>query len=210
MRWLTFALCAVVGVVCVRGATARTTAEIEGFLDALVLGQLESRKIAGAVVVVVKDGVVVLSKGYGHADVGAARPMGRDTLVRIASITKTLTALAVMQLVEAGRLDLDRDVNGYLDFAVPRLPGRAPVTLRRLLSHQSGFENRTAGIGAWAGDRMPLGPFLARHMPPRLRQDDDVVAYSNYNASLAAYIVERASGRSFSSTYRMTFSAPCR
>ena len=102
-----------------------------------------------------------------------------------------------MQLVEQGKLDLDRDVNKYLDFAVPRHPGLAAVTLRRLLTHQTGFEDRRGGIGAWSGERLPLGPFLARHMPPRNPANNDLVAYSNYNASLAAYIVERLSGERF-------------
>jgi CubicO group peptidase (beta-lactamase class C family) len=123
--------------------------------------------------------------------------MTSDTLVRVASITKTFTALAAMQLVERGQLQLDRDVNEYLDFAIPALPGRAPVTLRRLLGHLTGFEDRRSDIGAWNGPRVQLGPYLARHMPPRLNQGDSIVAYSNYNAALAAYIVERASGQPF-------------
>jgi CubicO group peptidase (beta-lactamase class C family) len=109
------------------GTRQMTPADIQSLVRPLVLGQLERRRIAGAVVIVVKDGAVLFSEGYGHAGVSSRRPMGPETLVRIASITKTLTALAVMQLVQSGRLDLDRDVNDYLDFAVPALPGRAPV-----------------------------------------------------------------------------------
>jgi CubicO group peptidase (beta-lactamase class C family) len=178
-------------------AAAITPTDAQHFVDPLVLEQLEKRRIAGAVVTIVKDGAVVLVREYGTADVANRQPMGPETLIRIGSITKTITALAVMQLVEAGRLDLDSDVNAYLDFHVSTLPGRAPVTLRRLLSHRAGFEDRRGGIGALSVDRLPLGPFLSSHMPPRLRQDDEVVAYSNFNAALAAYVVERASGQSF-------------
>jgi CubicO group peptidase (beta-lactamase class C family) len=178
-------------------ASEVTAAGIQDFIDPLVLEQLQRRRIAGAVVVVVNDGAVIMSKGYGRADVAAVRAMDQHTIVRIASITKTLTALAVMQLVEAGKLNLDRDVNEYLEFVVPKRPGLPSVTLRRLLTHQTGFEDRHGGIAAWSGGRLPLGPFLARQLPPRDPLNSELVAYSNYNASLAAYIVERVSGERF-------------
>jgi CubicO group peptidase (beta-lactamase class C family) len=181
----------------VTGQGAYAQSELEGFVDSVVSSQIEKRKIAGAVVTMVRDGAVVISKGYGVAEVATRRPMTSATLVRIGSITKTFTALAVMQLVEAGKLDLDRDINQYLDFTIPTPPGRVPVTLRRLLSHQAGFEDRPGDIGALGAQRLPLGPYLARHMPPRLSQRDDIVAYSNYNAALAAYVVERTSGQQF-------------
>ena len=92
--------------------------------------QLERRRIAGAVVVLVKDGDVLFSRGYGYANIATGRPMTTDTLVRIGSSTKTLTAIGAMQLVESGRVDLDRDVGAYLDINVPESRGRA-VTLRR-------------------------------------------------------------------------------
>jgi CubicO group peptidase (beta-lactamase class C family) len=165
-------------------------------VDSLVRSQLDTRRIAGAVVVVVQDGKAVLSEGYGHAEVATRRAMASDTPVRIGSVTKMLTALAVMQLVEAGRLDLDRDINEYLDVTIPSI-GDSPVTLRRLLSHRTGFEDRRGGIGSWSGARPSLSAFVAGHVPPRLDQHQDLVAYSNVNATLAAYAVERASGETF-------------
>jgi CubicO group peptidase (beta-lactamase class C family) len=163
------------------------------FVDSLVRSQLETRRIAGAVVVVVQDGKAVLSEGYGYAEVATRRAMASDTPVRIGSVTKMLTALAVMQLVEAGTLDRDRDINEYLDVTVPST-GDLPLTLRRLLSHRTGLEDRRGGIGAWSGARPPLRAFVAGHVPPRLDQHHDLVAYSNVNATLAAYAVEQASG----------------
>ena len=94
-----------------------TKADFETFLDALIPSQLRNRKIAGAVVSVVKDGQVLFQKGYGYADVEEKKPVLPDqTLFRPGSISKLFTATAVMQLVERGKLDLDRDVNDYLDF----------------------------------------------------------------------------------------------
>ena len=92
---------------------------------------LRTRDIAGAVVVVVKDGEVLLQKGYGYADVGAANRSTRScTLFRPGSVSKLFTWTAVMQLVEQGKLDLDADVNTYLDFEIPARDGK-PITLRQ-------------------------------------------------------------------------------
>jgi CubicO group peptidase (beta-lactamase class C family) len=117
-----------------------TKADLEAFLDALIPAQLQSRDMAGAVISVVKDGQVFLAKGYGYADFAAKKPVIADrTLFRPGSISKVFTATAVMQLVEQGKLDLDRDVNDYLDFTIPRTYPE-PVTLRRILTHTAGFE----------------------------------------------------------------------
>src|SRR5437016_8223166 len=107
----------------------------------MVPSELRSRKIAGAVVSVVKDVQVLFQKGYGYADFEAKQPVLPDqTLFRPGSISKLFTATAVMQLVEQGKLDLDRDVSGYLDFAIPKTYPE-PVTLRQLLTHTAGFEH---------------------------------------------------------------------
>src|SRR5262249_47136604 len=117
-----------------------TKADFETFLDALIPSQLRNRNIAGAVVSVVKDGQVLFQKGYGYADVEEKKPVVPDqTLFRPGSISKLFTATAVMQLVEQGKLDLDRNVNEYLDFAIPKTY-QDPVTLRQLLTHTGGFE----------------------------------------------------------------------
>src|ERR1043166_6290513 len=117
-----------------------TKADLEAFLDALIPSQLQNRNIAGAVVSVVKDGQVLFQKGYGYTDVEEKQPVLPDqTLFRPGSISKLFTATAVMQLVEQGKLDLDHDVNDYLDFPIPKTY-QEPVTLRQLLTHTAGFE----------------------------------------------------------------------
>jgi CubicO group peptidase (beta-lactamase class C family) len=171
--------------------------EVEAFLDGYVGHQLENYDIPGATVSVVKDGEVLFAKGYGQANVEKKEPVVADeTLFRIASISKLFTATAVMQLVEEGKLDLDRDVNAYLeDFEVPNThPGR-PVTLRHLLTHTAGFEERFTGSGARnAADVETLGEYVATQMPARVRPPGEVTAYSNYGMSLAGYVVQEVSG----------------
>src|SRR5213592_5061273 len=175
-----------------------TKADFETFLDALIPSQLRNRNIAGAVFSGVKDGQVLFQKGYGYADFEAKQPVLPDqTLFRPGSISKLFTATAVMQLVEQGKLDLDRDVNEYLDFAIPKTYPE-PVTLRRLLTHTAGFEETLKNLFvAHESDMKPLRTYLVNQMPQRIFPTGKVVSYSNYGFTVAGYIVERVSGEKF-------------
>jgi CubicO group peptidase (beta-lactamase class C family) len=175
-----------------------TKADFETFLDALIPSQLRNRNIAGAVVSVVKDGQVLFQKGYGYADFEAKKPVFPDqTLFRPGSISKLFTATAVMQLVEQGKLDLDRDVGGYLDLAIPKTYPE-PVTLRQLLTHTAGFEDTLKNLFvAHESDLKPLRAYLVNQMPARIFPPGKVPSYSNYGFTLAGYIVERVSGEKF-------------
>jgi Beta-lactamase len=104
-----------------------------------------------------------------------------------------------MQLVDAGLLDLDHDVNGYIDFAIPVPEGGVPVTLRRLLTHRAGFEDHWKGLISRNREPKPLGRWLAENLPQRLFPKGDVEAYSNYGVALAGYVVERVSGEPYAS-----------
>jgi CubicO group peptidase (beta-lactamase class C family) len=179
-------------------APALTKQDFETFLDALIPSQLQNRDIAGAVVSVVKDGQVLFAKGYGYADVEAKKPVIADrTLFRPGSISKLFTATAVMQLVEQGKLDLDRDVNDYLDFAIPKTYAE-PVTLRQLLTHTAGFEETLKNLFvAHEKDMKPLRTYLVNQMPVRIFPPGKIPSYSNYGFTLAGYIVERVSGERF-------------
>ena len=115
-------------------APALTAQDLETFLDGMIPLQLQQQDIAGTVISVVKDGRLLFSKGYGFSDVQRRTPVSADaTLFRIGSITKTFTWTAVMQLVEQGKIDLDRDVNAYLDFTIPAPFGK-PVTRVRAVA----------------------------------------------------------------------------
>ena len=107
-----------------------TEADLSAWLDGMVPLAIARGDIAGAEVVVVKDGHVLVEKGYGVADVKTSKPVDpARTLFRPGSISKLFTWTAVMQLVEQKKIDLDADVNTYLDFAIPHTFGQ-PVTLR--------------------------------------------------------------------------------
>jgi CubicO group peptidase (beta-lactamase class C family) len=169
-------------------------ADLEAWLDGMVPYALKAGDMAGAVVVVVKDGTVLLQKGYGYADMSKKLRMDPEqTMVRIGSTSKLFTWTAVMQLVEKGQLDLDRNINDYLDFTIPDDFGK-PVTLRDLMNHRGGFEEGLKDI-LWTN---PHGvpsteAYLKEHKRPMLFTPGEVPAYSNYGAALAGYIVERIS-----------------
>ena len=96
-----------------------------------------------------------------------------------------------MQLVEQGKLDLDRDVNDYLDFKIPAKFGK-PITLRNLMTHSAGFEEQIKDLITPEGTPMAtLKQHLTEFVPERIFPPGTTPAYSNYGASLAGYIVER-------------------
>jgi CubicO group peptidase (beta-lactamase class C family) len=179
-----------------RGPTDR--AEVEAFLDGVMSAQMKTANVAGATVAVVRDGALLFAKGYGYADVAGRKPVDAErTLFRIGSVSKLFTWTAVMQLVEAGELDLDVDVGTYLDFDLPAY-GDQPITLRDIMTHTPGFEEDGRDLFSEDLDAiMPMGEWLASHIPGRVRPPGTFSSYSNYATALAGYVVERVSGMSY-------------
>ncbi|MDH3272532.1 MAG: beta-lactamase family protein, partial [Gemmatimonadota bacterium] len=169
---------------------------VAAFFDAAFDLQRLEHPMVGAVVSVVHDGEVIFQSGYGWADLSGRVPADPEvSLFRIASITKAFVWTGIMQLVERGEIDLDADVNRYLDFRIPD-SYEEPIRIRHLLTHTAGFEETWTGWGARnAEDVETLGPSLARLLPARVRPPGEHAAYSNYGAALAGYIIERVSGR---------------
>jgi len=172
--------------------------DLETFLDGLVSAQRSAYHVPGVTISIVKDGRLIFAKGYGYADLERRIPVQADQILfRPGSVSKLFTWTAVMQLVEQGKLDLDADVNAYLDFTIPPAFDK-PVTLRHLLTHTPGFEDQGLGLFSRSPeDLLPLGEFLAGNVPDRVFPPGEISAYSNYGAGLAGYIVERASGLPF-------------
>src|ERR1700689_3820185 len=172
--------------------------DLEPWLDGLMPYAIERGDVAGAVVAVVKNGEVIFAKGYGYADVAKHKPVDAErTMFRPGSISKLFTWTAVMQLVEQGKLDLDHDVNEYLDFKIPpRSDG--PITLRDILTHTPGFEEQIkALIVSDPKQLVPLKVYADQKTPVRIFKAGSTPAYSNYATALAGYIVERISGQPF-------------
>jgi CubicO group peptidase (beta-lactamase class C family) len=175
------------------------TAALRQDVDQFMAKAMADESIPGAVVAIVQDGRIILLRGYGVSDeqTGVA-PDPERTLFRVGSISKTFTATAIMQLAEAGKLDLHADVNRYLrDVQVPSAFGR-PITAADLLTHTAGLDVRNNGTAAPSEALIePLGLYLARELPPRVRPPGNTLAYSNQGFTLLGHIVESVSGESF-------------
>jgi len=176
-----------------------TREDLEAWLDGFIPYAINKGNVAGAIVVVVKDGQVLLQKGYGYADVEKKTPVDpAETLFRPGSVSKLFTWTAVMQQVERGKLDLDADVNQYLDFKIPPGPDGEPLRLRDIMTHTPGFEEAVKELISEDESRIrPLGDTVKAWVPHRIFKAGTTPAYSNYATALAGYIVERSSGQSF-------------
>lgn len=177
---------------------ALTADDLDAFFDGYMPLALARGDIAGGVVVVVKDGQLLFEKGYGVSDVKTQAPVDpKTTMFRPGSVSKLFTWTAVMQLAEAHKVDLDTDINTYLDFKIPPYQGK-PITLRNLMTHTPGFEETDKNLFMTDPKRMmSLGAALKVWVPTRVFAPGEVPAYSNYGAALAGYIVERVSGEDF-------------
>ena len=176
---------------------ALTADDLSTFFGGLLPYMLARGDIAGGAIVVVKDGQVLFAHGYGYADLKNRAPVSpANTLFRIGSVSKLFTWTAVMQLVEQHKLDLDRDINSYLDFKIPPRFGK-PITLRDLMTHTPGFEDTARDLLPETAAETNLAHYLKAHVPARIFPPGKIVAYSNYGAGLAGYIVQRVSGESF-------------
>jgi CubicO group peptidase (beta-lactamase class C family) len=174
-----------------------TADDLNAWLDGYMPYALHTGDIAGAVVAVVKDGQVLTARGFGYSDVANRTPVDpKLTLFRPGSVSKLFTWTAVMQLVEQGKIDLDADVNQYLDFKIPAREGK-PVTMRNLMQHTAGFEEQAKGIMSDDPKSPSYEALLKQWVPERVFAPGTTPAYSNYGASLAGYIVQRLSGESF-------------
>ena len=186
-------------------ANSIDSADIEIFMDKMMQEKMKEQHIPNATVSVVSNGKVILEKGYGYANVEDQTVIDPEkTMFRMGSVSKLFTWTAVMQLVERGMLDLDTDVNEYLDFEIPtKLEGAQqgdtePITLHHLMTHTPGFEDYADSIFRLSADKAPsLEEYVRQYKPARVFPPGEVMAYSNYGTALAGYIVEQVSGMPF-------------
>ena len=176
-------------------------AELEQRIDAFVARYL-GETTPGVAVVVIQDGEIMFSRGYGYANIAQGTPIcSAATVFEYASIGKLFTWVSVMQLVERGLLDLDRNVNDYLpaDF-VAELAFEMPFTMRDLLNHQAGFGEYIFNIVSNhrdTGSILSLREALLLQRPLQIHVPGTVTAYSNFGSALAGYIVANISGQGF-------------
>jgi CubicO group peptidase (beta-lactamase class C family) len=182
------------------GGHSLTQDDVDTWLDGAVGSALQTTGIPGATVSVVADGELLTARGYGMADTGtgdtpAVAVDPERTLFRVGSVSKVVSATAIMQLVEKGDLDLDADVQQYLDFDLDTPKGA--VTLRHLLTHTAGFEEVISGLIGTPGSEKTLREAVSDAPPAQVYAPGTTPAYSNYGATLAGYVAQRVSGVPF-------------
>ncbi len=168
-------------------------ARLAAFVDGAVRQAMRVDHIAGVSVAIVDRGGVALTRGYGLSRIGPDAPTDETTLFRVASISKTPTWIAVMQMVEQGKLTLDDPINDHLPEAL-RIPDDGfsePILVRHLMTHSAGFEDSALGhlFITDPSHVLPMDEYLVRYRPRRVRPPGVVGAYSNYGASLAGAMV---------------------
>jgi CubicO group peptidase (beta-lactamase class C family) len=180
-----------------------TAEDVTAFLDGFLPLQLQRDDVAGATISVYQNGQPLILKGYGYADFKKKTPVDPVvTTFRPGSISKLFTYVSMMQLVEQGKLNLDANIQQYLDFKINPGPsgiGDAPITLRNLATHTGGFEEELHDFGSDKSGKLPLDirTFLIRNQPKRFAAPGKDLAYSNYGITLIGYIVQRVSGEPF-------------
>ena len=180
------------------GTPTLTDTDLNAWLDGFMPIAIARGDIPGAVVVVVKDGQVLSERGYGYSNLDKKTKVDpKSTLFRPGSISKLFTWTALMQQVEQGKVDLNADVNKYIDFKIPPYEGK-PITVLNLMTHTPGFEEQVKDlITLGEKTQVPYDTLLKRWTPNRIYAPGTTPAYSNYGASLAGYIVQRTSGEPF-------------
>lgn len=188
-----------------RTSTAGTTSGLDEIIDR----HMRTASIPGLALGLAREGVVVDVRNYGLADVSAARPVGPDTLFHVASITKTVTALAISLLAQEGRLKLDDPIAGHLDFEIAGVGGDR-LTCHQLLTHTSGLSDRiyyeTDFRSRGADSPLSLRDFLQAYLAPggRYTGPGNLVSapgarwdYCNVGYGLLGHVAEQIVGQDF-------------
>jgi D-alanyl-D-alanine carboxypeptidase len=175
---------------CVLVAAARADR-----VDDYVLEEMRLRHVPGLALTVVRDGRVVKERGYGLANVELNVPVTPETVFEIGSVSKQITAAAVMLLVEEGKLSLEDKISKHL----PGTPDAwNAVTVRHLLTHTSGIKNYTGLAGFALSERLKRDEFVRRiGAHPLAFAPGDAHSYGNTNYNLLGYIIEAVTGKSY-------------
>lgn len=172
---------------------------LDEFVDSAFTDGLSNSLIKGGAVAIVSVDSSLISKGYGLSGSNNDIPISaNNSIFQIGSIGKVFTSLAVLQLVDEGKLDLDTDIKNYLSEISIDNSYKEIITLRHLLTHTAGFDERLIGYAARSKKTIePLKEHLIRRMPKRYVEPGQEISYSNYGYALAGYIIEKTSGIEF-------------
>ena len=175
------------------------SAAFEEHADTFFEEKMKEYKIPGAAVAVVEDGEVVFEKSYGFSDMEKKTAFSDNTTFRIASITKTFTATALLQLVEQGKVELDEDIRTYLPELEIKNSYDVPVTVENLLNYTSGIDSSPLEELSYKKEDMPCGYLLDEMNKKNLTvvtEPGTRISYCSYGVVLEGCIIEAVSGES--------------
>ena len=168
----------------------------EDRVDRLIRQVMAERHVPGVAIAVVENGAITLQRAHGVANLETATPLTTDAVFELASVTKPITATAVMMLVEEGKISLDAPISTYID-STP--PAWAPITVRQLLTHTSGLDNislpRLQGAVPLRVTTAQMFEYLAQQ--PLRWPIGQNGWYSDAGYFLLGMVVERASGQTY-------------
>lgn len=173
--------------------------DLNEWIDSQFEKGLDSFNIPGATFVLMQGDSVIHMNGYGVADIETNTPVNSEfSIFRIASISKTFVGTAIMQLYERGEIKLDDNINNYLKtFQIENKFGD-PITIKHLLTHTAGFDERNIGTAVRTEENViSLAQYLKKRMPPQIRPVGEALTYSNHGYALLGLIVEEVSGLDF-------------
>ena len=197
--FLLIAGCVLVRALAEDSAPAIDPAAFGLFADEQINGSITRNEFPGAAIVLVQDGTITFARGYGVADLQSHQPVDPMTTgFRVGSISKLITVVATLQLVERGKLSLTDEIQSRLP-DVPLADAGKGVTIHNLLTHTDGFEVGWSIGGAVRDERdaVSLATFLQTHVPRRIVPPGQVYVYSDVGMALAGHIVENVDGRPF-------------
>lgn len=173
---------------------------VKEFVDAYFQKNMEKFKVPGAAVSVVKNGEELYKAGYGVSDWETQEPVDPElTTFPAASVSKLFTATAIMQLYQNGSLDLNEDIEKYVDDIKINNPFSGAITCQNLLTHSSGLDEASELCGGTLNKDSIKSPkeYFMDHEPNVVIQPDTVSRYSNMGYNLLGYIIEKVSRESY-------------
>ncbi|MDA2169399.1 beta-lactamase family protein [Bacillus cereus] len=175
--------------------------DVEAFTNKVIPEKMKKENAAGVALVVVKDNQILFQKGFGFSDKEKNTPIDpKKTVFRLASISKVFTASAVMQLVEQGKIDLNKDIVNYMGGLKYQNNMGEPVTMEHLLTHTTGFDYvdpRPQDIHYQENDYTMLKEYVEDNMPTVVRKPGDTYTYDNFASMLQGYIVQNLTNTPF-------------
>ncbi|MEM7085803.1 MAG: serine hydrolase domain-containing protein, partial [Bacteroidota bacterium] len=174
--------------------------ELVNLMNQNVPKRMEELTIPGGVITIVYRDSIIYNQGFGFSNLTSEEKVDPDdTVFRVASLSKIVTTVAALQLVEQGKLALEVDINDYLDDVQLANDYNTNVTLHQLLTHTAGFDQNNMARRSLKQERVPsLKKYLSQHLPGISRRPGEVISYSNHGMALAGYLVEKTSGQQFS------------